>query len=181
MTGVGVGALVLVSGVAAVVDVRTGRIPNWLTLPAAAAGLLGHVLVDGAAGARQSLLGPVVGVVVPWRPWRRTSSKAIGGGDVKLFAALGALGGPVLGLEVQLSAFVLLTVFALLRLAFLGKLLSVLGSAVRLLVQPLLPARWRRPPVAEAWTEMRMGPAIAGGVMAVLARDHLVQLVPWLA
>jgi prepilin peptidase CpaA len=179
-------ALLGVSGIGAVIDARTGRIPNWLTLPAALLGVTGHLLHAGAGGAVKSLLGLGAGAFVPWVLYRTTRGRGIGGGDVKLFAALGALGGPALGLEIQLSAFVLLVVFALVRLAFRGRLLVVLLTALRMLVQrllpsPLLPKGWRGTSEAQPLTEMRMGPAIAAGVVAVLLRDSMKGLLPWVS
>lgn len=61
-------------------DARTGRFPNWLTLPALAIGcLLG------------SPLGALAGVVLPFCLWLRRSA---GAGDVKALAAIGAWLGP---------------------------------------------------------------------------------------
>ena len=42
---------------AAVIDSRTGRIPNWLTLPAIAVGLVSHGVFQGAFGLGLSLCG----------------------------------------------------------------------------------------------------------------------------
>src|SRR5262245_12973799 len=98
-------AAVLVSGIAAVIAARSVRIPNALTLPSAAAGLGLHALHGGAEGGLMSLAGFVFAGLVPFALHRSTQGRAIGGGDVKLFAALGALVGPSAGLEMELSAF----------------------------------------------------------------------------
>jgi prepilin peptidase CpaA len=173
------GVAAVASITAGVIDARSGRIPNWLTLPLAVGGLAIQAS-GGWRGLVQSLLGLILAGAVPWLFHRLTAGRAIGGGDVKLFAGLGALMGPFLGLEIELSAFVLLGVFALVRLAFAGDLLRVLGNVARLLANPFLPLRWRSPIGALALTEMRLGPAIALGVVSVAFRTFAQRWVPWL-
>jgi len=71
-------------------DLRRRAVPNWLTAAGAAGGL-----VCSAAGGRHSFImaaaGAAVGflILLPFH-WLR----AMGGGDVKLMAAFGALLGP---------------------------------------------------------------------------------------
>jgi prepilin peptidase CpaA len=117
---------------------------------------------------------------VPALLHRITRGQAIGGGDVKLFAALGALLGPSVGLQLELLSFALLTIFALVRLAFLGRLFGVLLNVLRLLARPVLPKSWRTPVAPEALTEMRLGPAIAAATLTVALSTFVAGLVPWL-
>jgi len=91
------GAVLIALAVAAgAADLRTGKVPNWLTLPAAAVGLLAHALTGGISGGdgRLGLLGSLAGVGMGLVPlllvWM---VGGIGGGDVKLAGAIGALGG----------------------------------------------------------------------------------------
>ena len=85
-------AIVLVVGFAAcVTDVRSRRIPNLLTFGAAAAGLLVHTILGGWSGLQLSLTGWVVGAAL-FFPFFALGG--MGGGDVKLLAALGAWLGP---------------------------------------------------------------------------------------
>lgn len=72
---------------ASVSDIRTKRIPNALTLSALVLGLLLHTVMDGWTGASFSGWGIVSGFVPAVLLY---ALKAIGAGDVKLFAALGA-------------------------------------------------------------------------------------------
>ncbi len=180
-TTIMLGAAVLVSMIAAVADARTGRIPNLLTLPTAVLSVALHDWFGGREGAAASFLGLVAAGGVPWLLHRGTKGVGIGGGDVKLFAALGALLGATVGLQLELLAFLLLAVYALVRLAFLGRLFGVLGNVLRLLVGPILPAKWRRPVATAALTEMRMGPAIAAAALSVALSDYVQRLAPWLA
>lgn len=171
---------VLISVAGAVTDARSGRIPNVLTLPALAGGLLLNAGFYGTYGALASGAGILLAGGLPALLHRVTRGAAIGGGDVKLFAALGALLGPSVGLQLELLAFGLLTVFALVRLAFLGRLFAVLLNAVRLIATPVLPKAWRKPIEQEALTEMRLGPAIAAATLTVALSTFVAGLVPWL-
>jgi prepilin peptidase CpaA len=78
--------------VAAVCDVRTGRVPNVLTFGAAAAGLVMSVVLPGPGGLSAGLLGCVVGLALFFPLF---ALGGMGAGDVKLLAAFGAWLGPV--------------------------------------------------------------------------------------
>jgi prepilin peptidase CpaA len=80
-----------VASLAAVLDVRWRRIPNWLTLTALVAGLLIQVLRAGPDGILVGLGGAALGmgVLLPFY-----MIHTVGAGDVKLLGALGALVGP---------------------------------------------------------------------------------------
>jgi prepilin peptidase CpaA len=172
---------IVATAVAATMDARTGRIPNWLTLPLLMVGIGLQGVSRGSAGLMLSLTGLSLCGAIPWLLHRGTQGKAIGGGDVKLFAALGAVTGPFAGLEIQLSAFMLLGVFALVQLAFRGKLLRVLRSTLFLALNPILPSKHKRSLESASLTEMRMGPAIAVAALSVFVRDQIVAHVPWIA
>jgi prepilin peptidase CpaA len=70
---------------AAVSDVRWKKIPRWATVAAAVAGVVYHIVFGGIGSA---LLAMVVAFVVGMAFFQ---VGAIGGGDVKLITALGAL------------------------------------------------------------------------------------------
>jgi prepilin peptidase CpaA len=171
---------IIATAIAAVTDARTGRIPNWLTLPLGGVGLALHTAVGGLGGALLSLSGLALAGALPWLLYRSTSGKAIGGGDVKLFAGLGALMGPFLGLELELSAFIVLGIFLLVRLSFSGGLFRVLKNTVFVALGPVLPSRWRKAIEPTSLTEVRMGPAIAVAALSVALRGELSRLAPWL-
>lgn len=167
----------LVVAVAALIDLRTGRIPNWLTLGGIAVGLLGHGAIalasDGPRGAALSvgtaLLGAALGAAGPLVLYRL---HALGGGDVKLFAALGVLLGPMLGLEAQLLSFVCAALVLPLRLAWAGNLFETLRRSLAVALGLVLPAAGRPPVNEAAMSWFRLGPAIfAGTVWAILARS----------
>jgi prepilin peptidase CpaA len=76
--------------VAAVIDARQRRIPNWLTFGLMAAGLCRAALISPSAFGH-SMLGILVGGAIPLVLY---AMSAVGAGDVKLLAAIGAWVGP---------------------------------------------------------------------------------------
>jgi prepilin peptidase CpaA len=75
------------TGAACWFDVRTRRIPNSLTFPAAAGGLLAATLAYGGQGTLSSGAGLLVGLAIFFPLFLL---KGLGAGDVKLMGALGA-------------------------------------------------------------------------------------------
>jgi prepilin peptidase CpaA len=134
--------LVLTMGAAAYFDLRTRRIPNWLTLGGLAAALVlraltgVHPLLDGLAGAG---LGFGIGIVC-------MILGALGGGDGKLLMAAGAFLGfrPFVG--------------ALLLIGVLGGLLGI-AEAVR--QRAILPAIYSAGGMLKRWATLgrSAGPA----------------------
>jgi prepilin peptidase CpaA len=161
---------------AAWTDARTGRIPNWLTLPLLPAGLALGFLDGGLLGLGSAALGCAVCFAVPFGLLYFSRGKAIGGGDVKLFAGLGALLGPRAGLQVELGSLVLLALFALLALTWRGQLWALLKRTGWLAVNWLLPAARRRAVQPELMMTMRMGPAICAATWAFATLDHVTGL-----
>ena len=77
--------------IATVTDLRTRRVPNWLTFGSAAAGLAMAVMQVSSVGVAGALEGLLVGLLLmlPGHVIGKT-----GAGDVKLLAAVGTLLGP---------------------------------------------------------------------------------------
>ena len=76
----------------AILDYRTRKIPNWLTVSGALLGLAHSVLAPWGIGPLMSLAGLAVGFLLLLLPWLLGGG---GMGDVKMLAALGAWLGPV--------------------------------------------------------------------------------------
>lgn len=165
--------------VAAVIDARTGHIPNWLTFPAVLAGPLLWTLHGGfwARGLQWPQMGSFGGSLlslficafpglVLW------FFRALGAGDVKLFAALGSLLLVDNGMLAVFYGFCAMCLFAMARLAWEGMLLRTLGNSLFLLLNLVLPRRYRRPLSRESMTKLRFGPAIFAGTAISILSNH---------
>jgi prepilin peptidase CpaA len=169
-------ALIAFTLVVGVIDARTGHIPNRLLLVGLVAGSLLHVssyfVLRSAQPFSQTLMAALLSVVgglllcaaVPLFLFRLN---AMGGGDVKLLAVVGATVGPFVGMELQLYSFVLLALYAPARLAYQGQLMRSLGNSAALVVNPFLPKLRRREVPRELLTPLPFGPAVFAGTLLV--------------
>jgi len=82
------GVALSAASVAALIDVRTRRIPNWLTFGTLLVGVLLNVGLYGFGGLLTAISGAALGLalLLPFFVMR-----VMGAGDVKLLAAIGAL------------------------------------------------------------------------------------------
>ncbi|MEX2461366.1 MAG: A24 family peptidase [Paenibacillaceae bacterium] len=80
----------LLTSVAFFTDIRHCKIPNWLTMSGLCLGLIYHGLKAGLEGLLFSVFGMIFGLVLLFILY---VFGAIGAGDVKLFAAYGAIAG----------------------------------------------------------------------------------------
>jgi prepilin peptidase CpaA len=150
------------AALASVTDIRSFRVPNWLSLPLLVSGGLYHGLTDGWAALLGSVLGMLFGGGILLLLHLRGG---VGGGDVKLMAGVGAwLGVPgtvhafiAMGLAAGLYALVLLLLAGGTRR--IGSVLRPLADAERVERQVKQPGHRRLVPLA---------PMIALGVLAAL-------------
>jgi prepilin peptidase CpaA len=85
--------LTIVLGCSAVLDdLRRGAISNWINLTAIASGLLYHSIHQGWLGLAMASAGAALGFAIFLGLY---CMGGMGGGDVKLMAAFGALLGPL--------------------------------------------------------------------------------------
>jgi prepilin peptidase CpaA len=161
--------VLLLAGVAAFTDVRRGEIPNWLTLPVLALAPIVHGWDAGFGGVLDSLVGMLVCAIVPLILFYRGG---MAGGDVKLFAAIGAVGGIYVGLEAQLLSLIVASIYAIGQLAWNGKLLTSLTNSLLLGLNPVLPRKWRRTIAPELMHRIRLGAAILCGSAIAIAGHH---------
>jgi prepilin peptidase CpaA len=162
---------VVVAAVAAWFDFRTGHIPNWVTLGPLCLAPIAHFALQlfratssvAVQAAGVSVLGAAVCALVPLMLYR---AGAIGGGDVKLLAAMGAIFRPLVGIEAEFYAFLAAALIAPARLAYEGKLMQVLGNTLTLALNPFRPKERRRQITPEMMTSIRFGPAIFLGAFA---------------
>jgi prepilin peptidase CpaA len=122
--------LIFVLAVSVLTDVRTGKIKNWLTLPAIASGPVIHLIQSGSKGATSSLQG--LGVMFLVAAVLLTL-KIMGGGDAKLLVAIGALTGFALVQNVLFFTAIAGGLLAVLVLVAQRKATTVIGRMVRTL------------------------------------------------
>lgn len=121
---IAVGALL---AAAAWTDLRYLRIPNKLTVLFALGGILHHGFAEGLQGTIASTAGVLAGFVPLYLMFR---FGGIGGGDVKLFGAIGTWFGPLPTLQLLLGSIAAGGGIALLLLALRLPVLRAVGRAV---------------------------------------------------
>jgi prepilin peptidase CpaA len=154
---------------AGIVDARSGRIPNGLTFFGMFLGLAWATWHGGYTSLATSACGLVLCGGMLALPFFLTRGEAMGGGDVKCWAALGSLLGPGLGLSALLAALSILAFLGLCREAYRGRLAQLLGSLVRV---ALCRPRKTEPSMAQ----MRFGPSIALGTLMTLFPELSAEL-----
>ena len=156
--------LVLTLGlaIAVVTDVRTRRIPNWLTGSIAGAGF-GLAFGGGVVTPTQAALGLLTGLLL-MMPGHLIG--ATGAGDVKLMAAAGTMLGPDLAFRAFLYSAVAGGVFALAVALHRGILATTLQDAGRLVTSPAGARQAIESPARS--NRFAYGPAIATGTLISL-------------
>ena len=146
------------AAVACAWDVRTARIPNWLTFGAAAAGMVFHLATGGSGSAGHAVAGWGLGLLLFLGTFLLGG---MGAGDVKLVAALGAWLGPTQVFWLSVYTYIAGGVLALVVSLATG----YLGQASRNLW--LLLTHWRVcgvRPLPELTLERAGSPRLAFGV-----------------
>jgi prepilin peptidase CpaA len=115
-------------------DCAERRIPNWLTLPLALAGVLNALAWGYPISPLWSLAGLAVGFTLMFLKF---AIGAAGGGDVKLMAGIGAWVGPIAGLQVFLL-YQVLGLFIVLFMAWRSGRLTRLFSNSMLITANVL-------------------------------------------
>ena len=154
-------AVAAASGLAAAIDLRTGRIPNRLTacvagtgIGLAAFGLTGHSVAAAAVGAMLGFVMMLPGHVLG----------GTGAGDVKLVAALGTLLGPAGVFMAVLYGAVAGGVLAVAHALHRRRLGTTLSRTARLVAAP--GDAKKDIDGAAAHSRFAYGPAIAIGAIA---------------
>lgn len=171
-----IGVCITVAVLACVSDLATRRIPNTLTI----GGIVLGLAMNGADGyadggltvALHGLWASVAGIAVcSLAPALSFAKGEIGGGDVKLFAAIGALLGPSLGFHAQAFTFAVALVvvlpWRLLRAGAVGSMLSNLWTAGGNLFRQ---SASKRPYQSVKLAPVVMAPSILAGLCLALLR-----------
>jgi prepilin peptidase CpaA len=143
-------------------DLRSSRIPNWLTFPAIGFALVGHAWLGGLQGVLFSMAGLGAGLGLFFILYVTGS---IGAGDVKLMAAVGAIMGPYGALISGLLAMLVGGVYALGAMCYQWGFLGTGQKLVTAAQGGLLTG-------GRVWTQelalpfrLRYGLAVAGGTL----------------
>ena len=162
----------------AVTDFRTGRIPNYLTVPVFVGALCWAAWTAGLAG----LADAVTASLLVSAPYVVLFVVASGGaGDAKLMAAVGAWVGVVNGLVMLVCVAAMGVLMAVIAAAARNRLGQVFGHVANAVKWPLVQlAAGRRPggvaaavPPASRMQRMRYGPAIFLGVCIAAVGTYL--------
>ena len=122
---------VLLAMAAGWTDLRSRRIPNWLTVPGLAIGIAANTILGGWSGLKTSLLGAALGLglLLPF-----VLLRALGAGDWKLAGALGAFTGPGMLVDLLLASVFVAGVMAVALIIYRGRVLQTLRNIGHILV-----------------------------------------------
>ena len=122
---------ILLSVIAGWTDWRSRRIPNWLTAPGFALGVVASTIFGGWNGLRDSLLGTGLAFALLLPFWLL---KSLGAGDLKFAAALGAFTGPWRLMDILIGSVFVAGVMALALVIYKRRLLQTIKNIGHILV-----------------------------------------------
>jgi len=122
---------VLLSVVAGWTDLRSRRIPNWLTVPGLLIGLAANTVLSGWSGMKTSLLGAAVGLalLLPF-----VLLRSLGAGDWKLAGSLGAFAGPGILMNLFLGSVFVAGVMAVALVIYKGRVRQTIRNIGHILI-----------------------------------------------
>jgi len=167
-------AIALVT-VAAFFDATRHRIPNLLTYPSWALGLLLGAYAAGLGGMSNALMGFAVGFFPLFLMFMGGS---LGGGDVKLMGGVGALLGFPAALNALISSILVGGFFAAIILLWQGRLFPILRYAFSSLWSKVYPVHVPYPAPPEHKDAFPFGVAIALGTYLTLISIQLGTKTP---
>jgi prepilin peptidase CpaA len=109
----------------ALLDWRSRRIPNWLTVPGLLLGVAVHAVLSGWHGALFALEGAGLALVILLP---LVLLRGLGAGDWKLMGAVGALLGPVMFLFVLFGSVFASGLMAIVQVMRMGRVLQTLEN-----------------------------------------------------
>ncbi|MBP1589984.1 MAG: prepilin peptidase [Kiritimatiellae bacterium] len=140
-------------------EIKTRRIPNWLTLGGMALGLGAAAIERGWGGLVDSALGLAIagGLFLPF-----CLLGVVGGGDMKLMGAVGAITGWPMVLRVLTDTCIAGGLVAVAIMAWKGILLTTLANTFRIMVgMPRKTTGLRAAPMVPYALAITMGTLVA--------------------
>jgi prepilin peptidase CpaA len=122
---------VLLAVIAGYTDLRSRRIPNWLTVPGLVIGMAGSTALSGWGGLRSSLLGAGLGLVL-LLPF--VLLRSLGAGDWKLAGALGAFTGPGALVDLLLGSVFVAGIMAVALVIYKGRVRQTIRNIGHILI-----------------------------------------------
>jgi len=112
-------------------DLRSRRIPNWLTVPGLLLGVVLNLSLGGWSGLKTSLLGAGLGLalLLPF-----VLLRSLGAGDWKFAGALGAFTGPGLLVDMLLASVFVAGAMALILVVYKGRLVETMRNIGHILI-----------------------------------------------
>jgi prepilin peptidase CpaA len=122
---------VLLAALAGYTDLRSRRIPNWLTVPGLVIGVTANTVLNGWGGLKTSLMGVLVGLglLLPF-----VLLRSLGAGDWKLAGALGAFTGPGILVDLLILSVFVAGVMAVGLVVYKGRVRQTLSNIGHILV-----------------------------------------------
>lgn len=122
---------VLLAAIAGWTDLRSRRIPNWLTVSGVVLGFAVRSFFQGWVGAKTSLLGMILGLglLLPF-----VLLRSLGAGDWKLAGALGAFTGPALLTDLLIGSIFVAGVMAAALVIYKGRVRQTMRNIGHILV-----------------------------------------------
>ena len=112
-------------------DLRSRRIPNWLTVPGLLIGVAANTVLGGWTGLKTSLLGAAVGLalLLPF-----VLLRSLGAGDWKLAGALGAFAGPGMLVDLLVASVFVAGLMAVALVIYKGRVRQTLRNIGHILI-----------------------------------------------
>ena len=168
--------LLLVSAViliGAITDLRTRKIPNWLTLGSVPVGLVLGFVFGGVGGLAVSFMAMLLALVIYFPLY---ALRAMGAGDAKLMAAVATFIGPLMWLHLFFAASLIGGLVAILFTAAKGQFRNTLSKSVQILRHL---AYFRAPFASDPSIDIRSPKSMSLPHGAVIAFGWLILFVAW--
>lgn len=127
--------LILLISLSIYFDLTKKKIPNIITLPVILWGLLSYSILEGYAGFKFSIIGFVIGLAIFFIPF---ALGGMGGGDVKMMAAIGSLKGWKFVLYTAVYTSLVGGIIVIIYLVYKKKLFITLKKLLWIILKPTL-------------------------------------------
>ena len=121
----------MLASIAGWTDLRSRRIPNWLTVPGLVIGMFANTVLGGWSGLKTSLLGALIGLalLLPF-----VLLRSLGAGDWKLAGALGSFAGPALLMDLLIGSVFVAGLMAVALIIYKGRVRQTLRNIGHILI-----------------------------------------------